>query len=84
MLLLFVKRTCYHADVRCPIGHPKQSGNISGTDEQVPYNFDLIKKGSNKIRSLISGRGSRLNRAFTFDKIRPIKTLWQQQGIELD
>jgi hypothetical protein len=31
-----------------------------------------IKKGSNKIRTLISGRGSRQYRNFTFDKIRPI------------
>ncbi len=43
-----------------------------------------IKKGSNKIRNLISGRGSRQYRNFTFDKIRPIQALWQKMGIELD
>jgi hypothetical protein len=43
-----------------------------------------IKKGSNKIRGLISGRGSRQYRNFSFEKIKPIQTLWQQQGIELD
>jgi hypothetical protein len=43
-----------------------------------------IKKGSNKIRSLISGRGSRQYRNFTFEKIKPIKSLWEKMGIELD
>jgi hypothetical protein len=31
-----------------------------------------IKKGSNKIKTLISGRGYRQYRNFNFDKIRPI------------
>jgi len=41
-----------------------------------------IKKGSNKIRNLISGRGSRLYRNFSFDKIKPIKTLWEVMEID--
>jgi hypothetical protein len=43
-----------------------------------------IKKGSNKIRNLISGRGSRQYRNFTFDKIKPVQTMWQQLGIDID
>jgi len=43
-----------------------------------------IKKGSNKLRLLMSGRGSRNYRNFTFNDIRPIVTLWGQMGIELD
>jgi hypothetical protein len=43
-----------------------------------------IKKGSNKIRNLISGRGSRQYRNFTFDKIKPIKSLWEKLNIEMD
>jgi hypothetical protein len=43
-----------------------------------------IKKGSNKLRLLMSGRGSRNYRNFTFNDIRPIVTLWGQMGIEMD
>jgi hypothetical protein len=37
-----------------------------------------IKKGSNKLRNLMSGRGSRTYREFSFEKIRPIKSLWEK------
>jgi hypothetical protein len=43
-----------------------------------------IKKGSNKIRNIMSGRGSREYRNFTFEKIKPIKSLWEKMEIELD
>jgi hypothetical protein len=43
-----------------------------------------IKKGSNKIRALMSGRGSRTYRNFKFENIRPVSTLWEQMGIEKD
>jgi hypothetical protein len=43
-----------------------------------------IQKGSNKIRNLISGRGSRQYRNFMFDKIKPIKSLWEKLNIEMD
>jgi hypothetical protein len=43
-----------------------------------------IKKGSNKIRSFISGRGSRSYRNFTFEKIKPIKSLWKKLNIDMD
>jgi hypothetical protein len=43
-----------------------------------------IKKGSNRIRSIMTGRGSREYRKFTFDKIKPIKSLWEKMEIELD
>ena len=42
-----------------------------------------IKKGSNKIRNVMSGRGSRQYRNFSFDKIRPIASLWQKMGLEM-
>jgi hypothetical protein len=43
-----------------------------------------VKKGSKQLRKLMSGRGSRQYRNFTFRDIRPISTLWEQMGIELD
>jgi hypothetical protein len=43
-----------------------------------------IKKGSNKLRNLMSGRGSRQYRNFTFDKIKPIKSLWEKLEIEAE
>ena len=32
----------------------------------------------------MTGRGSREYRNFTFEKIKPIKSLWEKMGIELD
>jgi hypothetical protein len=46
--------------------------------------LNSIKKGSNKLRVLMSGRGSRRYRNFTFSDIRPIATLWDQMGLEID
>jgi hypothetical protein len=43
-----------------------------------------IKKGSNKLRQLMSGRGSRAYRQFSFENIRPIKTLWDHLGLQMD
>jgi hypothetical protein len=43
-----------------------------------------IKKGSNKLRSFISGRGSRSYRNFNFEKIKPIKALWEKLQINMD
>jgi hypothetical protein len=43
-----------------------------------------IKKGSNRLRNIMSGRGSREYRNFTFEKIKPIKSLWEKMGIEID
>ncbi len=43
-----------------------------------------IKKGSNKLRQLMSGRGSRVYRNFKFETIRPIRNLWEQLELELD
>jgi hypothetical protein len=42
-----------------------------------------IKKGSKNLRNLMSGRGSRQYRNFTFEKIKPIHTLWEKMGIIL-
>ncbi len=42
------------------------------------------KKGSNKIRNIMTGRGSREYRNFKFDKIKPIKALWEKMEIDLD
>jgi hypothetical protein len=46
--------------------------------------LDPVKKGSKQLRKLMSGRGSRCYRNFTFADIRPIVTLWGQMDIELD
>jgi hypothetical protein len=43
-----------------------------------------IKKGSNKIRALMSGRGSITYRNFTFRNIRPVCTFWEQMIIDMD
>ncbi len=43
-----------------------------------------IKKGSNKLRALMLGRGSRVYRNFTFANIRPVVTLWEQMNIGID
>ena len=57
---------------------------VRGSGKSIIDWLAPIKKGSNKIRSLISGRGSRLYRTFSFQKIRPICTLWNQMGIEIE
>jgi hypothetical protein len=43
-----------------------------------------IKRGSNKLRNLMSGRGSRQYRNFSFDKIKPIHSLWEKLGVVPD
>jgi len=43
-----------------------------------------VKKGSKKLRAIMSGRGSRKYRNFDFDSIRPINTLWRQLDLEMD
>jgi hypothetical protein len=43
-----------------------------------------IKKGSGKFRGIMSGRGSRVYRKFSFDNIRPINSLWGQLELEKD
>jgi hypothetical protein len=65
-------------------GKYKPVWELRGTGKSIAEWLLPIKKGSNKIRNLISGRGSRQYRAFNFDKIRPIGTLWQQQEVEID
>jgi hypothetical protein len=65
-------------------GKFKPIWEMRGKGKSIAEWLAPIKKGSNKIRNLISGRGSCIYRGFAFDKIRPIKTLWQQQGIEID
>jgi hypothetical protein len=58
--------------------------DMMGKGKNVNEWLAPIKKGSNKIRSLISGRGARQYRNFTFEKIKPIKSLWEKMGIEID
>ena len=43
-----------------------------------------IKKGSSKYRGLMSGRGSRVYRKFSFKNIKPIKSLWGQLELDKD
>jgi hypothetical protein len=43
-----------------------------------------IKKGSKRLRNIMSGRGSRKYKLFTFDSIRSVKTLWEQLGLQQD
>jgi hypothetical protein len=43
-----------------------------------------IKKGSNKFRSKMSGRGSKTYTDFESSQIRPVNTLWAQLGVEKD
>jgi hypothetical protein len=62
----------------------KPAWEMRGKGKNILEWLAPIKKGSRKLRSLMSGRGSRVFRDFTFEKIRPINTLWQQMGIELD
>jgi hypothetical protein len=58
--------------------------DMRGKGKNIIEWLEPIKKGSSKFRSIMSGRGSRIYRNFTFEKIRPINTLWQQLGIEMD
>jgi hypothetical protein len=41
-----------------------------------------VKKGSNKFRYIMMGRGSRSYKNFKFERIRPICTLWEQMGVD--
>jgi hypothetical protein len=43
-----------------------------------------IRKGSKIFRNIMSGRGSKVYADFKFETVRPIKTLWEQMGVELD
>jgi hypothetical protein len=43
-----------------------------------------IKKGSKKYRAKMSGRGSKPYAAFKATSIRPVSTLWEQLGIDID
>jgi hypothetical protein len=43
-----------------------------------------IKKGSKKYRAKMSGRGSKLYSAFKAASIRPVCTLWEQLGIDIE
>jgi len=43
-----------------------------------------IKKESSKYRGLMSGRGSRVYRKFSFENIKPIKSLWGQLELDKD
>jgi hypothetical protein len=43
-----------------------------------------IKRGSNKFRSKISGRGSLTYSNFECSQIKPVKTLWEQMEIEVE
>jgi hypothetical protein len=43
-----------------------------------------IKRGSNKLRQLMSGRGSRIYRNFKFETIRPIRNLWEHLELETE
>jgi hypothetical protein len=52
--------------------------------QSVDEILQKIKRGSFKLRKMMSGRGSRAYREFTYDKVRPINTLWNQIGIEKD
>jgi hypothetical protein len=58
--------------------------DMRGRGKNITEWLAPIKKGSNKIRNLMSGRGSRLYREFTFEKIRPIKSLWEKMGMEIN
>jgi len=55
---------------------------LIGMSKTIGDHLNAIKRGSFKLRKLISGRGSRPYREFTYDKIRPINTLWEHLGIE--
>jgi hypothetical protein len=43
-----------------------------------------IKRGSNKFRSKISGRGSLAYSNFECTQIKPVKTLWEQMEVEVE
>jgi hypothetical protein len=43
-----------------------------------------IKKGSKKYRAKMSGRGSKPYAAFKATSIKPVSTLWEQLGIDID
>jgi hypothetical protein len=61
----------------------KPNWELMGKGKNIAEWLAPIKKGSNKIRNLMSGRGSRQYRNFSFDKIRPIASLWQKMGLEM-
>jgi hypothetical protein len=61
-----------------PVWEMREKGKTIGTW------VGAIKKGSNKFRQLMSGRGSRAYWKFKFENTRPIKNLWKHLDIELD
>jgi hypothetical protein len=62
----------------------KPSWELRGLAKPLCEWINPIKKGSNKFRYIMSGRGSRIYRNFKFDSIRPIRTLWEQMQIDID
>jgi len=55
--------------------------DMRGKGKSITEWLAPIKKGSKKLRNLMSGRGSRQYRNFTFERIKPIHTLWEKMGI---
>jgi hypothetical protein len=62
----------------------KPNWELRDTGKTIDEWMEPIKKGSNKFRCIMSGRGSKEYRNFKFENIRPINTLWAQMGIDKD
>lgn len=62
----------------------KPEYDLRHTGKTVVEIIAPIKKGSLKLRQIMSGRGSRKYREFKFEDIRPVNTMWNQLGIEID
>jgi hypothetical protein len=60
----------------------KPQWDLKDQGKSIKEWISVIKKGSNKFRYIMMGKGSRTYRNFSFDRIRPICTLWEQMGIE--
>jgi len=62
----------------------KPEWGLKGTGKTIANWLQPIKKGSSKLRAIMSGRGSREYRKFCFDSIRPVNTMWTQLELEKD
>ena len=52
--------------------------------ETVGEFLGRVLKGSRKLRNIMSGRGSKKYRDFRMESIRPIRTMWEQLGVQME
>ena len=52
--------------------------------ETVGEFLGSVLKGSRKLRNIMSGRGSKKYRDFRMESIRPIRTMWEQLGVQME